>query len=95
VIRCQPVKGSTDVKVTFVLDPNDQSDPGPVSVVGNFNDWSPFAHVMKKRSNGTRSATVVVPAGSSVHFRYLGHDGHWFDDPDATVTDDQGGVLTV
>lgn len=92
MIRCQTVKDSTDVKVTFVLD---QTDPNPVSVVGNFNDWSPFAHVLKKRSNGTRSATVTVPAGSAVHFRYLGHDGHWFDDPDATVTDDQGGVLNV
>lgn len=92
MIRTQTAKGSTDVKVTFSLTKDDYAEP--VSVVGNFNDWSPFAHVMKKRSNGTRSATVTVPAGSQVHFRYLGTDGHWFDDPDAVV-DERGSTLEV
>lgn len=30
--------------------------------------------------------TVAVPSGQDVHFRYLGSDGHWFDDPDAKIT---------
>ncbi len=91
-ITTKTTKGSEDVKVTFSLSKDDYSEA--VSVVGNFNDWSPFAHVMKKRSNGSRSATVTVPKGSSVHFRYLGHDGHWFDDADAVV-DDQGSTYEV
>jgi 1,4-alpha-glucan branching enzyme len=93
VIRCQTAKNSTDVKVTFILDQKEFADP--VSVVGDFNGWSPFAHVLKKRSNGTRSATVTVPAGSSVHFRYLGSDGHWFDDPEAHEVHDGGGILNL
>lgn len=92
MIRTTTTKGSTDVKVTFSLSGQEYAEP--VSVVGNFNDWSPFAHVMRKRSNGTRSATVTVPAGSAVHFRYLGTDGHWFDDPDAVV-DSEGSTLQV
>jgi hypothetical protein len=36
---------------------------------------------MRKRSNGTRSATVSFgPAAKAVVFRYLGPDGHWFND---------------
>ena len=57
------------------------------TAVGSFNDWAPGAHKLVRRSNGTRSVSVLVPAGQSVHFRYLGSGGHWFDDPDgSTVT---------
>jgi len=73
-------------KIQFVL-PDDVHD-GPVSAVGNFNDWQPGAHKLVKRSNGTRSVSVTVPAGVDVHFRYLGSGGHWFDDP-------EGSYLTV
>jgi len=69
------------VRITFVL-PADEPD-GPVSVVGCFNEWTPGRHVLRRRSNGTRSATVVVPPGQALEFRYLGSDGRWFDDEDA------------
>ena len=80
------------VRVTFAL-PADEPD-GAVSVVGNFNDWDPFAHPLRRRANRTRSAAVTVPAGSTLHFRYLAEGGIWFDDetvpanggPDAAIT---------
>ncbi len=72
----------------FVL-PDDVHD-GPVSAVGSFNGWQPGAHKLVKRSNGTRSVSVKVPAGTEVYFRYLGSGGVWFDDPE--VAD---GVLHV
>ena len=84
-------KAANGVTVTFALD---DTVPGTVSVVGDFNDWIPGQHVLRKRSNGTRSATVVVPAGSAIHFRYLGEDGHWFDDSDAVVSS-EGSTLQV
>lgn len=91
MIRVQPSKGA--VKLTFVVD---QSAPaGPVSVVGSFNGWSPHAHVLRRRSNGTRSVAVTVPAGEAVHFRYLASGGHWFDDPDAPEHGPDGGVIRV
>jgi hypothetical protein len=66
------------VRVTFAL-PADEPT-GAVSVVGNFNDWNPFAHPLRRRANQTRSAAVIVPAGSTLHFRYLAEGGVWFDD---------------
>lgn len=78
MIKTVPANGSGVVRVTFVL-PADQP-PGAVSVVGDFNDWNPFAHPLRKRANGTRTAVVRLPAGSQSHFRYLGEGGLWFDD---------------
>jgi len=66
------------VRVTFAL-PADQPS-GAVSVVGDFNGWDPFAHPLRRRANGTRSAAVTVPVGTMLRFRYLAEGGIWFDD---------------
>jgi 1,4-alpha-glucan branching enzyme len=75
----------------FVL-PDDIHD-GPVSAVGNFNDWNPSAHKLVKRRNGTRSVSVKVPAGEEIHFRYLGSGGVWFDDPELAEYGPGGGLV--
>ncbi|EWC62237.1 hypothetical protein UO65_2486 [Actinokineospora spheciospongiae] len=81
-------------RVTFTLDRDDP--PGPVSVVGCFNDWTPGSHRLRNRTGGLRSTTVVVPAGSTVSFRYLAADGTWSDDPDVADRDEDGNaVITV
>ncbi len=72
---------TTTVKVTFTL-PLVDADL-PTSVVGDFNDWNPLAHPLKKRSNGTRSVTLEVPSGGTYRFKYLAEDGSWFCDPGA------------
>jgi hypothetical protein len=68
--------GSDEVKVTFAV----PSTVGLVSVVGDFNQWSPEATPLRPRSNGTRSAAVVLPAGHTFRFRYLAEGGRFFDD---------------
>ncbi len=78
-ISTDPARSQT--KVQFVL-PDDIHD-GPVSAVGSFNGWKPGVHRLIKRSNGTRSVSISVPAGEAVCFRYLGSGGVWFDDPEA------------
>jgi hypothetical protein len=93
VLRRTAVRGTGSVRLTFTL-PID-SPPGPVSVVGDFNAWRPGAHVLSKRSNGTRSASVTVAAGSTLRFRYLGADGHWFDDTYADEVDAAGSLVSV
>ena len=93
VIRRTRDKRSNHVRLTFVI-PLDAHD-GPVSVVGDFNGWTPGAHTLVKRSNGTRSAVVSLPAGTEARFRYLGDGGRWFDDPDADWLDDEGGLVRV
>ncbi len=81
------------VRVTFAL-PMDEPG-GAVSVVGNFNDWNPFTHPLRKRANRTRSAAVTVQAGSTLHFRYLAEGGVWFDDESVPAQDGQGAAITV
>lgn len=87
MLKLNPIRNSDTVKVTFAL-PADQVSL-PVSVLGDFNDWDPFAHPLRKRSNGTVSATVEVAPGQALRFKYLAGDGHWFCDPEAeTVVND-------
>jgi 1,4-alpha-glucan branching enzyme len=80
------------VRVTFAL-PVDEPR-GAVSVVGDFNDWNPFAHPLRKRTNGTRSAAVTVPAGTTLRFRYLAEGGRWFNDETAEL-DGQDASIAV
>lgn len=87
MIRRQP--DGRDVKVTFSL----PADHSKVSVVGDFNAWTPGVHTLVKRSNGTRSVSVTVPAGSVHRFRYLAEPGHWFDDPEADLHTHDGGLI--
>lgn len=67
--------------------------PGAVSVAGPFNDWTPGATPLKtSRRHGDRRATVTVPPGERVPFRYVLDGEHWFDDeaPDDWQPNDQG-----
>ena len=66
------------VQVTCAV-PADTGDG--VSLLGDFNGWDPSAHPLKKRSNGTRSVSVELPAGSTYHYKFLTADGTWFCDP--------------
>ncbi len=81
------------VRVTFVLSAGEP--PGAVSVVGDFNDWNPFAHPLRRRGNGTRSAVVSVPASSTLRFRYLAEGGLWFDDETAEGRDSLGAFMAL
>lgn len=78
-------------RLTFVL-PADHP-AGTVSVVGTFNDWTPGKHVLRRRANGTATATVTLPEGTTAHFRYLGENGQWFDEPDADVITQEGSLV--
>jgi len=89
VIKKQQQAGQTHV--TFVLP---QDDPGgKVSVVGDFNNWTPGVHTLVRRANGTRSVKVTVPSGQAVAFRYLSEGGEWFNDPAVEHHDWQNGLV--
>ncbi len=93
MIKTAKPDSSDVVRVTFVL-PADEPT-GAVSVVGDFNDWDPFAHPLRRRGNGSRSAVLRVPAGSKLHFRYLAEGGLWFDDETAEKHDPHGSIIAV
>ena len=81
VIRRTQPRGSDLVRVSFSL-PLAET-PENVSVVGDFNDWDPAAHPLRKRSNGTRSVSIDLPKGETFAFKYLAGDGQWLVEPDA------------
>lgn len=87
------------VTITFALP--DEGDH--VAVIGCFNGWDSTKHVLKRRSNGTRSTTLRIPPGTEVRFRYavkVDEGLRYFDDPDASWFEPNGfgdthGVLAV
>ena len=91
MIRLSPT--AKTVKVTFAL-PLGQTTTG-CCVVGDFNEWQPGLHQMRRRANGTRSASVTVPRGTSIRFRYLAENGHWFNDPEVAPLEGSDSVLVV
>ncbi|WP_405140972.1 isoamylase early set domain-containing protein [Sphaerisporangium sp. NBC_01403] len=87
--RGRPAKNGL-VEFTFTV-PVDQA-PAGLSLVGDFNDWDPYAHPMRQEDD-VYHVTIAVPADRSICFRYLGDGGVWFDDADADRHDREGGHL--
>ncbi|MGW2587913.1 isoamylase early set domain-containing protein [Streptomyces virginiae] len=90
MLEQQRRKGRTEV--TFVL-PAD-TPPGPVSVVGDFNEWRPGTHELTPRPDGTRAVTVTLPAKASHSFRYLAAGDYWFNDDNAEGPDGNSCLTT-
>ncbi|MGP3914222.1 isoamylase early set domain-containing protein [Nonomuraea sp. 10N515B] len=89
MLRRTPLFGKK-TRITFAL-PAHQPD-GIVSVVGDFNDWSPGHHELLRRRNGMRTVSVILPPGIH-YFRYLATGGVWFDDDTADHIDQHGSML--
>jgi len=71
--------------VTFKLP--SETAAAQAAVLGEFNDWDPQAHLMKKLKDGSFSATVPLEAGREYRFRYLLDGERWVNDldPDSLV----------
>ena len=77
MLKRRTTSGSDLVAVMFVLP---DGDPRlPASVVGDFNNWDPAAHPLRRGSNATWSASVTVPS-RRIRFRHRAADGPWFND---------------
>jgi hypothetical protein len=81
-------------RVTFSLPPEVEVPPGPVSVVGTFNDWEPGLHELKQRKDGTRTVSVPLTPGDHT-FRYLATGGVWLDDEQADAVGPHGSELRI
>lgn len=63
-------------KVTFSID---FSGANEVILMGDFNNWNPKKHLMKKDRNGVWNKAVILPPGS-YEYKFL-VDGQWKEDP--------------
>jgi len=88
MIKRTPVNGGDGVRVQFVL-PEERLS-GEVAVVGEFNDWNPRSNKLRRRTNGTRSTTVLLESGRRYVFRYLAADGAWYDEETADGAEPNG-----
>lgn len=88
MIHRQPLTDRHQVQVTFVLPPH--HPPDPVSVVGDFNDWSPHLHPLQPDDKGTRSTSLTLAIGGRYAFRYLSGDGRWFNEGFADAYEPNG-----
>ena len=59
-----------------------------VCVVGNFNQWSPQSHCMKKTKD-IWTLTVSLPTGR-YQYLFVIDDRRWETDPEALLTEDSG-----
>jgi 1,4-alpha-glucan branching enzyme len=58
-------------RVTFTLPKEAAFEAETVCVMGEFNNWSPDAAPMKRRTNGDFIITLDLEKGRSYRFRYL------------------------
>lgn len=56
------------------------SHAASVSVVGEFNDWSPGAHPMRAGGDGSFYAVIELVPGRSYCYRYLLDGDRWEND---------------
>ena len=93
MIKTSKPRRDGTVRVTFMLPMEEPASA--VSVVGDFNDWNPFAHPLRIRANRTRSASVTVPSGSTLRFRYLAEGGRWFNDDSLSLAEGEDAIIAV
>ncbi|HNB53876.1 MAG TPA: isoamylase early set domain-containing protein [Anaerolineales bacterium] len=70
-------KTGRSCKVTFECSPADAQE---VVLLGDFNGWNSTETPMKRRKDGSFSATVSLKPGTEYRFRYLADGQTWLND---------------
>jgi 1,4-alpha-glucan branching enzyme len=65
-------------RVTFELP--GQVSAETVALCGEFNEWDPTQHPMKRRRDGSFSLTISLKPGNEYRFRYLLDGERWEND---------------
>jgi len=74
--KVEPKKNIKRQKITFSFE---SSDAKKVILMGDFNNWNPKKHPMKKDDNGEWTKAVILPPGQ-YEYKFL-VDGLWKEDP--------------
>jgi 1,4-alpha-glucan branching enzyme len=78
-IAKQFLKSKPVCKVTFEL-ASDQVQGNQVLLLGDFNNWDSEGTQLKKQKNGNYKATLDLPVGNDIQFRYLVDGKSWIND---------------
>ena len=70
-------------KVTFTLPSILAEKARTAHVVGEFNDWNPTKHPMKKTKNGKFALSLELQSNKEYQFRYLVDGTRWETDWEA------------
>ena len=70
--------GDPVVKVTFDLPAS--VDAIDISLVGDFNNWSPTEAKLKRKKDSPWKVTVPLPQGQTYRYRFLLDGRHWEND---------------
>lgn len=68
-------------RVTFEL--AGAGEAQKIALLGDFNEWNPGAHFLKRRKDGTYAVTVSLEAGQEYRYRFLKDGQTWLNDPEA------------
>ena len=74
--KVEPKKKIKRRKISFSFE---SSDAKEVILMGDFNNWNPKKHPMKKDDNGKWTKAVLLPPGQ-YEYKFL-VDGQWKEDP--------------
>jgi 1,4-alpha-glucan branching enzyme len=81
MVKKEYTKTGRSCRVTFSLPLDIGAEK--ISLVGDFNDWDPETHPLKRGKNGSFKTTVSLKPGSTYRFRYLLDSQKWENDPQA------------
>jgi 1,4-alpha-glucan branching enzyme len=70
-------------RVIFTLPESLTDHIKKVAIVGDFNEWHPEKHPMKKTQSGKFEFTLELPLGRDYQFRYFIDNYRWESDRDA------------
>ncbi len=74
-------KTGRSCRVTFELPA--QFNAQAAALCGEFNEWDPVQHPLKRRRDGSFSLTVSLKPGREYRYRYLLDGEQWENDPAA------------
>jgi 1,4-alpha-glucan branching enzyme len=100
-IKKQFLKSKPLCKVTFALDADAINGAEKVAILGDFNNWNPSTHEMKKLKDGSFKTTIDLETEKEYQFRYLVNDSLWINDNEADkftysgVASEENGVLAL
>ncbi|MDX1340765.1 isoamylase early set domain-containing protein [Reinekea sp. G2M2-21] len=79
-IKKKFLKSKPVCKCTFTLPKDAAPDAEKVTLVGDFNDWAPEKHVLKKLKSGEFKIDLDLETGKSYQYRFLIDDETWEND---------------